>query len=181
MRSDPSRNNKNFMIFIGFDNGVTSNGIGAISSSGVAKLYTLPVKKELSYTKEAKHISRIDYSGLLAVARQVTLDFGTDFVKVGLERPMVNSTRFNASLSAIRALEATLIFLEEVEWPYEYIDSKEWQKMLLPSGLKGSDVLKQASLDVGKRMFPQLKIKKDADGLLIAEYMRRRENTYEQR
>jgi hypothetical protein len=89
---------------------------------------------------------------------------------------MVNSTRFNATLSAIRALEATLIALEQAQWPYEYIDSKEWQKELLPKGLKGSDELKNASLDIGKRLFPELNIKKDADGLLIAEYLRRKQN-----
>jgi hypothetical protein len=88
---------------------------------------------------------------------------------------MVNSTRFNASLSAIRALEATLIALEESKLPYEYIDSKEWQKHLLPKGLKGSDELKKASLDIGKRLFPSLELKKDADGVLIAEYLRRKQ------
>jgi hypothetical protein len=85
---------------------------------------------------------------------------------------MINSTRFNASLSAVRALEATLIALEQFQFRYEYIDSKEWQKLLLPKNIKGSDELKKASLDIGKRMFPDLDIKKDADGLLIAEYMR---------
>jgi hypothetical protein len=67
-----------------------------------------------------------------------------------------------------------LIALEESQWAYEYIDSKEWQKSLLPKGLKGSEELKKASLDVGKRLFPSLDIKKDADGLLIAEYLRRK-------
>jgi hypothetical protein len=164
------------MLYIGFDNGVTNNGIGVINSAGEAKLYPLPIKKELSYTKEAKHISRIDYRGLIDLHKYICAAHITDFpgVKVGLERPMVNSTRFNASMSAIRALEATLIFLEEVGWAYEYIDSKEWQKVLLPKGLKGSDELKKASLDVGKRLFPGLNIKKDADGLLIAEYLRRK-------
>lgn len=165
------------MLFIGFDNGVTNNGIGVIDSNSKACLYTMPVKKELSYTKEAKHISRIDYRGMHDFKKQLEEDFpdidSSDF-KVGLERPMINSTRFNASLSAIRALEATLIFLEQNHWPYEYIDSKEWQKVLLPSGLKGSDELKKASLDIGKRMFPSLKIKKDADGLMIAEFLRRK-------
>lgn len=167
------------MLYIGIDNGVTNNGIGVINSSGTACLYTLPIKRELSYTKEAKHISRIDYKGLYDVKKKLEEDFpgvdSSDF-KVGLERPMINSTRFNASLSAIRALEATLIFLEQNHWPYEYIDSKEWQKMLLPKGIKGSDELKKASLDVGKRMFPHLNIKKDADGLLIAEHLRRKHN-----
>jgi hypothetical protein len=164
------------MLFIGFDNGVTNNGIGVIDSEGRAKLYTLPIKKELSYTKEARHITRIDYSNLVLVMGDILKDFGRGILKVGLERPMVNSTRFNASLSAIRALEATLIALEEHSWPYEYIDSKEWQKELLPKGLKGSDELKRASLDVGKRLFPDLNIKRDADGLLIAEHLRRKQN-----
>lgn len=163
------------MLYIGIDNGVTNNGIGVVNQKGEAKLYKLPIKKELSYTKEAKHISRIDYPELMSLFGSIVGDFNDHRVKVGLERPMVNSTRFNASLSAIRALEATLIALEESQWAYEYIDSKEWQKVLLPKGLKGSDELKAASLDVGKRMFPELNLKKDADGLLIAEYMRRRE------
>jgi hypothetical protein len=30
---------------------------------------------------------------------------------------------------------------------------------------------------VGKRLFPNLNIKKDADGLLIAEYLRRKNTT----
>lgn len=167
-------NEKN-MIFIGFDNGVTSNGIGVVSSTGKAKLYKLPIKKELSYTKEAKHISRIDYKGLKALMEDILAAAGLRQIRVGLERPMVNSTRFNASLSAIRALEATLIAMEELQWPYEYIDSKEWQKAILPKGIKGGDELKKASFDIGKRLFPKLDIKKDADGLLIAEYMRRRE------
>ena len=163
------------MLYIGIDNGVTNNGIGVVCSNGQAGLYKLPIKKELSYTKEAKHISRIDYPRLMELFGEIIIDFNDHNVKVGLERPMVNSTRFNATLSAIRALEATLIALEESQWAYEYIDSKEWQKALLPKGLKGSDELKDASLTVGKRLFPQLEIKKDADGLLIAEYMRRRE------
>jgi hypothetical protein len=162
------------MLYIGFDNGVTSNGIGAINDKEEARLYPLPVKRELSYTKEAKHITRIDHAKLRELFDVIAKDFDETNIKVGLERPMVNSTRFNASLSAIRALESTLVVLENVQWAYEYIDSKDWQKLLLPNGIKGSDELKKASLDVGKRMFPKLNIKKDADGLLIAEYMRRK-------
>ena len=164
------------MLYVGIDNGVTNNGIGVINDKGEAQLYKLPIKKELSYTKEAKHISRIDYPLLLSLFGDIVAEFNDHQVKVGLERPMVNSTRFNASLSAIRALEATLIALEESQWAYEYIDSKEWQKVLLPKGLKGSDELKAASLNIGKRLFPSLAIKKDADGLLIAEYLRRKNN-----
>ena len=37
-----------------------------------------------------------------------------------------------------------------------YIDSKEWQKELLPSGCKGEE-LKTASRDIGCRLFPKYK------------------------
>jgi hypothetical protein len=164
------------MIYIGFDNGVTSNGIGVIKckdSATSSSLYALPVKKELSYTREAKNISRIDWPALVAVFKEIVSGEPVETVKVGLERPMINSTRFNASMSAIRALEATLIAVEECQLPYVYVDSKDWQKLLLPKGIKGSDELKKASFDIGKRMFPHLNIKKDADGLLIAEFLRR--------
>jgi hypothetical protein len=59
--------------------------------------------------------------------------------------------------------------------PYRYIDSKSWQKEFLPSGLKGSDELKKASLQVAQRMFPKLDYSKikDGDGILIAEYARK--------
>jgi hypothetical protein len=163
------------MIFIGFDNGVPSQGIGVVSSDSIAELIKLPIKKELSYTKEAKNISRIDFSALCEIFEKLQAKYLGDKFLVGLERPMINSTRFNASLSAIRALESTLIAIEQHSLRYEYIDSKEWQKVLLPKNIKGSDELKRASLDIGKRLFPELDIKKDADGLLIAEFLRRRE------
>jgi hypothetical protein len=163
------------MIYIGFDNGVTSNGIGVIHSSGDNKLYKLPVKKEASYTKEEKFIHRIDFDSLVFLFKDIQNTFHAgDDVLVGLERPMVNSRRFNASLSAIRALEATLIAIETLGFRKLYIDSKEWQSSLLP-GVKGSDELKKASFELGKKLFPKLNIKKDADGLLIAEYLRRKE------
>lgn len=166
------------MIFIGFDNGVTSEGIGVVSSNDtyLPALYKLPVKKELSYTKEAKNISRIDFDELCIVIETIISLSEDKKVIVGLERPMVNSARFNASLSAVRALESTLIVLEKYKLPYQYIDSKEWQKLLLPKNLKGTDQLKQASLDIGRRLFPHIKLKKDADGLLIAEYLKRTYN-----
>jgi len=80
-------------------------------------------------------------------------------------------------VSAIRALEATLIVIESLKISLAYIDSKEWQKPLLPNGTKGGAEQKKASLDIGSRMFPQFKEEfkkqKDADGMLIAEYCRR--------
>jgi hypothetical protein len=98
-----------------------------------------------------------------------------DEILVGLERPMINPGRFFASMSAMRALEATLIVLETNEFSYVYLDSKEWQHVLLPKGLE-KEALKQGSLDIGRRLFPKLTFKGDADGILIAEYLRRKNN-----
>lgn len=78
--------------------------------------------------------------------------------------------------SAMRSMEATLIVLELLQIPYVWLDSKSWQSELLPHGLKGTDELKKASMDVGIRRFPQFKEliqkHKDSDGILIAEYCR---------
>ena len=64
-----------------------------------------------------------------------------------------------------------MIVLEALQIPYAFIDSKEWQKALLPSGLEKLE-LKRAADDVAKRLFPSLRIV-NSDSVLIAEYCRR--------
>lgn len=155
------------MFYVGIDNGVSGN-IGILHSVAKPRYYHTPIKKELNYTKTKKWLNRIDIEKLGDL-----LDLAEETI-VFIERPMVNPGRFQASVSALRALEATLIVLEQLKLSYQYIDSKEWQKELLPSGLRG-DELKKASLQVGERLFPKINFKgfNDADGLLIAEYCRR--------
>ncbi len=159
------------MIYIGIDNGITGS-IGIILNDRTPLFYKIPTRSEQDYTKAKKNITRIDQKGLLAL-----INYPSAKVKVVIERPMVNPTRFKATTSALRALESTLIIVETLEIPHEYVDSKQWQKELLPKGVKGTLELKKASLDIGCRLFPKLKkeIQKhgDADGLLIAEYCRR--------
>jgi len=161
------------MISIGIDNGV-SGSIGIINSDGIAWYYETPVKKELSYTKSKKWIHRINGIALL----ELLSNYAGQKVFAYIERPLVNPGMFKATMSAIRALEATLIVIEQLKIPYAYIDSKEWQKELLPHGLEGSSELKKASLQIGQRLFPQIDFKgfHDADGLLIAEWGRRNAN-----
>jgi len=159
------------MIYIGIDNGTTSNGIGVVCDSGESYLYKTPIKKELSYTKVAKNISRIDHPKLMEVFKEIISNAKDEPLMAGLERPMVNPGRFFASMSAIRALEATLIALEVHGIPYVYLDSKEWQHVLLPKNVN-KDELKSASLTIGKRLYPKLPLKVDADGILIAHYLR---------
>ncbi len=156
--------------FIGIDNGVSGSIAVIGSDSRVSLIFPMPVKKELNYTKAKGWINRVDAEKLRSI-----IDPFIEFSKVYLERPMINPKRWKASVSAIRALEATLIVCEQLGLSVQYVDSKEWQKVMLPKGLK-SEELKSASLSIGKRMFPSLKnhFKKDADSLLMAEWARRK-------
>lgn len=155
--------------YIGIDNGV-SGSIGIIPNSGAnARMFITPIFSVYNYTKEAKKITRIDVVTLESILSGISSPFAI------IERPMVNPTRFQATQSALRALEAMLIVIERLSIPHQFIDSREWQKSILPKGIKGSVELKAASLNIGKRLFPQFskKFKIDADGILIAEYARR--------
>ena len=153
--------------YLGIDNGVTGS-IGIILDNEY-NYFKTPVKKELSYTKTKQWLNRIDFDAL-----KKDLSIYNIHIAV-IERPMVNPGRFKATMSAMRALEATQIILEQLKIPYQWIDSKEWQKAMLPAGLEKEE-LKEASLQIGKRLFPNIKWDDfdDADGILIAEYARRK-------
>lgn len=153
---------------IGIDNGVTG-GITIMANTLILHIKT-PVRKELSYTKAKQWITRID---CVPLERHLKMKLHNTIDPLCLlERPMLNPGRFKASVSAMRAMEATLIVLERLKIPVQYIDSREWQKTLLPSGLKGPE-LKTAAKSVAARLFPRIKIV-NADSLLIAEYGRRK-------
>ena len=158
--------------YIGIDNGVT--GSIALISDSTCRFAIIPVKSEQSYTKAKANITRVKvYEFEKILSEWVAGETG---IRVFLERPMVNPGRFKATISAIRCLEAVLCCLERYSLSLEYVDSKQWQKVLLPSGCVG-DELKKASKDIGSRLFPQhadaIKKHGDADSLLIAEWAKR--------
>lgn len=152
--------------YIGIDNGVS--GTIAILTDNETIFVKTPVKKEQDYTKAKKIITRVDVSAL----KELLKPFANDAF-ILLERPLVNPNRFAATASALRCHEAELTVIEMLGIPLQFIDSKEWQKALLP---KGCDDTKKASLDIGNRLFPQFREFKhpDRDALLIAEYAKRR-------
>ena len=161
-------------LYIGIDNG-TSGTIGAVCGEKSFFIPT-PAKKEQSYTKAKNMISRVDAVTLedWIVSVMDACGVAPSSVMVVMERPMVNPSMFKTTMSAIRALEATLVTLEKLRLPRKYIDSKEWQKDMLPKGTVGTTELKKASMDIGRRLYPcfdNLIVKhKDADGLLIAHW-----------
>jgi hypothetical protein len=157
-------------FFLAFDNGTSANGVALLGTS-LVEYVPLPIRYELSYTKEEHHITRLDAPKM----EQQILKWNLDPTKtlVLMERPMINPTRFRASISAVRCLEAELIVIEKFGLNVEYVDSKQWQRILLPN-IEGSSELKKASLELGKKLFPNLKLKKDADSLLIAYWAKNR-------
>lgn len=161
----------NDKVFIGIDNGV-SGTIGIIYGNDSMFLDT-PTFSQQSYTKKKQNITRVNVVQLA----QLFKPYQGKNVMVLIERPLVNPTKFKSTLSAIRALEATLNVIEMLGFAYDYIDSREWQKVLLPKGSKGEE-LKKDSVTIGCRLFPHheafIKKHKDADGILIAEYCRRK-------
>lgn len=166
-------------VWIGIDNGITGS-VGIITEDGKVTYVKTPTKWELSYTKKVKHITRIEGTKLYDLFKPYV---GQD-VHLMLERPMVNPQYFVATLSAMRSLEATLIVIEICGFKFEYLPSTEWQDVLLPEMYEGVKVekenLKPVSLAIGSKLFPQIDYKgfKDADGLLIAEYCRRKYQVY---
>lgn len=157
-------------IYVGIDNGVS--GTIGIVGEGIEPIFVkTPVKKEQDYTKTKKIITRLDYSKFM----ELFSGLNKNDICVVMERVMVNPTRFAATVSALRCHEAELIMIELLGCKHMFIDSKEWQKAMLPKGCTG-DELKKASLDIGNRLFPQFEDVKhpDRDGILIAEYARRK-------
>lgn len=153
-------------VYIGIDNGVS--GTIAVLTDNETIFVKTPVKKEQDYTKAKKIITRVDVSAL----KELLAPFANDAF-ILLERPLVNPKMFTSTASALRCHEAELTVIEMLGIPFQFIDSKEWQKALLP---KGCDDTKKASLDIGNRLFPQFREFKhpDRDALLIAEYAKRK-------
>jgi len=162
-------------LYCGIDNGV-SGSIGIINAGRPAQMFKMPTFVEQDYVKEKRNITRVDVSELTQILFPSTRTTDSARVLVLLERPMVNPMRFRATVSAIRALEATLGVIEVLRLPRMYVGSRAWQKLLLPHGCEGEE-LKSASEDIGCRLFPHLADvihdHGDADGLLISEWARR--------
>jgi len=161
-------------VFIGIDNGATGT-VGIIDKEKVFFDF-VPHFREMDYMSSSpKTISRIDTQKLEDLLSDYTDKYDSHQIIAAVERPFKNQRSITNTMNAARAFEAVLIVLEKLGIPYEVIDSKKWQKKLLPKGIKGRDKQKLASLSIGNKLFPQYRDFKheDRDGLLIAEWLRR--------
>lgn len=151
---------------LGIDNG-QSGSIGIVGPDGVT-FEAIPTQDYLHYGKKGSIGKRLDRAAL----RNLLPYTERPNIKVYIERPF--SGRFmNAVLPAHRFFEATIITMEDCGLGYTVVDSREWQPTML-GNVKGSALLKKASLLRGIQLYPQLtaaiKSQGDADGLLIAHY-----------
>ena len=164
------------IYYCGIDNGV-SGSISIVREDGsVSDAFSMPTFQEQDYVKKKQNVTRINTKELHSRLYEIDGHDLDSKIRAILERPFVNPMMFRATLSAIRAWEAILIVLKQFNWPQIVIDSKKWQKAMLPQGCKGPE-LKVASVQVGCRLFPDhvdwIRKQKDADSLLIAEFARR--------
>ena len=164
----------NANLIFGLDNG----------STGTISFMKTPSRVELDYTQDIKYINRIDVVELKKWF-ETNISLMKDdnrFIIVILERPMKNPTRFEQSISACRAFEATLIVLEELNLKYIVIDSKQWQHyffgknttnidLKLESMRKGLDVLNKNFKKQYNEISEIIKNHGDADSLLICQYI----------
>lgn len=162
------------MKIIGLDNGTTGSLSVYDTSLNIMALHILPVKKELDYTKKAKHITRIDFPGMCELLTRIKA--GNNDIHCFMEKPFMAGAIFmQTSINAFRCMESELIALEECELGYTVINSKDWQKKLIPEGIKGREELKKAALDVARRLYPYLSeklTKENADSVLIAHHFK---------
>ena len=174
----------NANLIFGLDNGSTVPISCIDNVAGTLSFMKTPSKIELDYTQDIKYINRIDtvelkkwFENNISLAKD-----DNRFIIVILERPMKNPTRFEQSISACRAFEATLIVLEELNLKYIVIDSKQWQHyffgkntsnidLKLESMRKGLDVLKKNFKKQYNEISEIIQKHGDADSLLICQYI----------
>lgn len=156
------------VIFI--DNGVTGS-IGVYGTDDCAYMRK-PVVEEQGYQKSKKPMKYPDSGALFNIIMTYQEKYGTQDMIVVCERPMINPGRFTASVSGAICFATEREVLRDAGVPYMYCDSRDWQRTMLPSGVKGATELKRASREKGLILFPSLAdiIRKqgDADGILGA-------------
>lgn len=181
----------NANVIFGLDNGVTGSLACKFTKFPYIDYIETPVIECNNYTQEIKKINRIDIITLENWFLK-HINFGktlyNDEIKVIviLERPMVNPQRFQQSLIAMRAFEATLIVLEKLNLNYIIIDSKKWQHHFFGNDTTQIDLKKSSenlSIEILTNLekenlyeLPISELKKsvkrhgDADSLLMCKY-----------
>lgn len=193
-----------YQYIIGCDNGTTGRYCIMDINSQILAFEPVPIFNHPGWSKPKK-IKKTNKEGLTETKiKQTTFNF-IDINKLRdawskipdltqticyLERPAVNyQARWSmqTSLSAFGAWQAVIYVLKDLNIPYEIIDSRQWQTILIPQALgknnkeyvrsqrklgKRNDLLKKAADDFAHNLFPEI-TRKDCDSICIAECFRR--------
>lgn len=179
---------QNVDLIIGMDNGSTGTICSWVIKNNKINFLLTPSKRELNYQKQIKYIDRIDHQFMINWIKE-QIKYAQKLYKneikviLILQRPMVNPQRFEASLNAVRAFEAVLIIIEQLNLKYIVIDSKEWQHYFFGKDTVLLD-LKLESKKYGIKTINEFKKENknyaqyldvieshgDADALLITKY-----------
>ena len=171
-------------LIIGMDNGATGTVCAWIPEHSWISFQLTPSKRQQNYQKQTKSIDRVDHQKLkewISEAIRVGKKHYKSKLKTAivLQRPMVNPQRFDASLNAVRALEATLIVIQQLQLSYIVIDSKLWQHQFFGKSTIGLDLklqslkrgLEQLKKIEGTQKMQQTALQHgDADALMIAKF-----------
>lgn len=153
------------------DNGVTGS-MATLFPDGTMVYQKNPTRKTRENRKHPKEINRLNYDVLLDYLRSLPKDVP---LLIATERPATTKNMIS-SISGARFSEALTLVTEQLMKERDgvrvrVVDSGEWQKPMLPSGLTG-EAKKAASLALGKTMYPDIKFpaKKgtDADAIIMA-------------
>lgn len=151
--------------------GITQDSVAWVTpeSSGFR---TLPVIDTQDFYRRKSIISRVRSMDLLGILAPLPAEYVTRAI---IERP-ASSMPFSRHVGTVRRLEAVLVVLELLTIPYEFVDKAGWERTMLPRGLKPGAPTRLASMDIGKRLFPQhtdtINSIGHADALLLAEFYR---------
>ena len=188
-------------VWIGIDNGVTGS-VGIIKPNGEYLYVPTPVKKCLKYTKEKQNITRVVGIDLLRLLRE-HIGNNNAFIAlerpmVNPTRFKASSSALRcheATLIILEQLGLSYEFFDSKIWQKEMLPKIVMPRIVIPKEatlieksklksqrkIQNTNIKKQtkiSSCEVGKRLFPKVSemINKqgDADGILMAEYCRRK-------
>lgn len=177
---------KGIDLIVGIDNGSTGTICAWHIKNNLIDFILTPNKHVLNYQKQITYIDRIDYIKLnlwfnQQIRKNKELNDKEIKIVVILERPMVNPQRFDSSINAVRAFQATIILLQQLGIKYVVIDSKEWQhyffgkdtmmiNLKLASKKLGIETINMYNNERNAEYVKLIEDHGDADALLIARY-----------
>lgn len=182
-------------LFIGIDNG-SSGSYTIINECGELICFehvpTFKIKKWATSNNKQGHITVIDVNTLEQMLSKYIKSIDKENIYCFIERPAVGFSGWSiwTSLSGIVAWVSVQYALLNLGIKYDTIDSKQWQKYLIPQALGKKDkskpmkrgdrnkYLKIESDKLAKELYPDIELKNSGDGdsINIAHYLYLRES-----